>query len=292
MIAPGALDLLKQRLSMLEIHALVISAGHASVRIVRANVSSLFWIGLGAFCFACHGDTEFDAKQANDFSPAGRISVSVLGVFKDGYMSPETWETLGPRLSPVMREAKCETGYDAAFVAKNKEAASAIDDYTRANGVTEPLLAELSQSAEGDVLMIVTVSGHALQDKSYRHDPGPPMPGLASAPGRQGGGTGNGFSGGTGNSAAQSPWFGKTSPANAANDGSGSMYEISATFYSVSLKRPVAALSMKYTGPREDDAVTRFVDKLRGFAPNATCVGFRRDVKIEEDRVRALPTGE
>lgn len=240
----------------------------------------------------CHGDTDFDVKQANDFAPSGRLSVSVLGVMKDGLMSQETWESLGPKLSPALRSQKCDTRYDAAFVAENKGVAAAVEDYTRANGVTEPLMTAFSASAEGDVMMVLSVSGRASTDSTPYRPEGAQMPGLAPASGRQGGGTGNGYGGGFGNSASPaSPGFGRSNPSGPST-GPASVYEIAATFYSVREKKPVAQLAMKYTGPREEDAIQRFAAKLHDYLPNATCVGFKKDSELTEEKVRQLPLAE
>jgi hypothetical protein len=247
---------------------------------------------LGMALVACHGDTDFNVKQANDFAPQGRVTVSVLGVFKDGLMSQETWESLGPKLSPALSSQKCDTRYNSAFVAANKGVASAVEDYTRANGVTEPLLTAFSSGAEGDVMMLITVSGRASADSTYRPEQGAQMPGLAPASGRQGGGTGNGYGGGFGNSSSPaSPGFGRSSP-NSPSQSNASVFEIAATFYSVKDKKPVAQLSMKYTGPREEDAISRFATKLHDYLPNATCNGWKPDADLTEERVRQLPLAE
>jgi hypothetical protein len=261
------------------------------VRAFEKTLLAFVTISLGAVASGCHGDTDFDVKTANDFAPSGPVSVSVLGVFKDGFMSPETWDVLGPKISPSLHKQQCESGYDNAFVEHNKGAASAVDEYTRANGVTEPLLTELAPAAQGDLMMLVTVSGHAQKDNSYRPDPG--SPGIAPAAGRQGGGTGNGYGGGFGNNTSpSSPAFnGRTMPA-ASQRSNIAVFEMTASFYSVSQKRSVAAVSMKYTGPREEDAIQLFAEKLHSVIPNATCVGFRKDLPLEEDRVRALPASE
>jgi len=253
---------------------------------------SLLALPLLGLTSACHGDTDFDVKQANDFAPSGRMSVSVLGVMKDGLMSQETWESLGPKLSPALRSQKCDTRYDAAFVSENKGVASAVEDYTRANGVTEPLLTAFSTSAEGDLMMVLSVSGRASSDSTPYRPEGAQMPGLAPASGRQGGGTGNGYGGGFGNSASPaSPGFGRASPSTP-NGAAASVFEIAATFYSVREKKPVAQLAMKYTGPREEDAIARFATKLHDYLPNATCVGFKKDTDLTEDKVRQLPQAE
>ena len=53
-------------------------------------------------------DARVGTKFASDFVPA-RHAVSVLGVFKDGQMSADAWETMGPKLSPSLGASECDT---------------------------------------------------------------------------------------------------------------------------------------------------------------------------------------
>jgi hypothetical protein len=64
--------------------------------------------------------------------------------------------------------------------------------------------------------------------------------------------------------------------------------EVSAQFYSVHEHRTVGIVSMAYTGPSTDVAMAAFADKLRVELPAAQCQGWKPDVKVDVDRVRAV----
>lgn len=101
---------------------------------------ALFLIASGLLaalaCTSC-GDDAFTVRFAPEY-PRGQASVSVLGVFKDGRMSAEAWEQLGPTLAASF--GSCTPLYGTQFLANDGEIASGIDDYVRANGVTDELL--------------------------------------------------------------------------------------------------------------------------------------------------------
>jgi hypothetical protein len=103
---------------------------------------------LVAIVVACdEGDVHFTTNFASDFTPA-RHTVSVLGVYKDGRMSTSGWETLGPHVMPALGTAHCDVGYNA-LVSSNGALADAIDEYARADGPTDDLLAQISPRGEG-----------------------------------------------------------------------------------------------------------------------------------------------
>ena len=109
-----------------------------------------------ALC-ACSGDAQLSSRFASDFAHAPH-TLAVLGVYKDGRMSSEAWEAVGPGLSRPFG-ATCDTGF-AQLEAKNQPLSGAIDDYTRANGVGDDLLEQLAPAAQGDLILVVTVAGH------------------------------------------------------------------------------------------------------------------------------------
>ena len=102
------------------------------------------------------GDVHLSATVAPDFSPAAH-SVSVLGVYKDGQMSADGWESLAPRLAATLGSGPCEPGYNA-LTSSNQPLADAIDDYTRDNGPTDDLLAFIAPAATGDLIPVLTFS--------------------------------------------------------------------------------------------------------------------------------------
>src|SRR5580698_8128873 len=90
---------------------------------------------------ACDEGAIFTAKVASDLAST-KHAASVLGVFRDGRMSINGWEVLAPYVEPVLGAGRCDVGYDA-LVSSNAALASAIDEYARANGPTDELLAQI-----------------------------------------------------------------------------------------------------------------------------------------------------
>src|SRR5580704_1916174 len=88
-------------------------------------------LALATATVGCSDYAQINARFAPDFVQ-GRHTVSVLGVFKDGQMSADAWESIGARLSAPFG-GTCETGY-GQLVTSNQAASAAIDDYVRANG--------------------------------------------------------------------------------------------------------------------------------------------------------------
>jgi len=61
---------------------------------------------------------------------------------------------------------------------------------------------------------------------------------------------------------------------------------MSAAFYSVGQRRPVALVAMQYDGASYDDAVAKFAQKLAVAMPGMTCVGWNWDVPIDPQHLR------
>src|SRR5262249_50218476 len=110
---------------------------------------------LMALACGCGGGVQVEAKHAADFRPSG--TMSVLGIFRDGRMSADSWNELGDAILP---RSGCEPGYNDEFVRANSSLAGAIDDYVRANGVTDGLLDQLAPLAEADAILVLSVAGH------------------------------------------------------------------------------------------------------------------------------------
>ena len=103
------------------------------------------------------GDVRLSATVAPGFAPAAH-SVSVLGVYKDGQMSPDGWESLAPHLAATLGSGPCEPGYNS-LTSTNAPLADAVDEYTRDNGPTDDLLAYIAPAATGDLILVLTFAG-------------------------------------------------------------------------------------------------------------------------------------
>ena len=229
---------------------------------------------------ACSDDAQFTTRFASDFAPA-QHTVSVLGVFKDGQMSAEAWESVGPKLSAPFG-ATCDTAY-TSLAASNPALSSAIDEYVRANGPGDELLEQLAPAATGDVILVFTIAGHVTGKPSSTPDTSTVSGSGASGGQMMGGGASGKYRGA------------QPGGAGGANGGRGmarpnavAAFEVSASLYSVSQKRAVGFVTMQYDGPTQDDALQRMARKLGVSLPSARCAGWDWKTKVDDNRIRTL----
>ncbi len=225
---------------------------------------------------ACVKDPmQFSAQYASGFTRDG-LAVSVFGVFKDGRMSADSWDHLGPALSMPHGPSTCKTGYGKDLASANPALSSALDDYSRANGITEELLDRIGPLAQGDVILVITMAGH------------PPRPmagadaGASKGVGAQSSGQG-GQGGGSGRHRRQ-----QGSSTHRANDAVADVFQMSASFFSVRLHQSVAVVNMTYSGPSLDEAVKAFADRLQDAVPHSRCGGWNWEAQGVGDQIRQL----
>jgi hypothetical protein len=216
-------------------------------------------------------DAHFSVKFASDFSPA-RHTISVLGVYKDGQMSPDGWAAIAPRVGPAICAGDCEVGYNT-LASTNGALADAIDAYAEADGPTDDLLAKLAPAAKGDLVLVITFAGklpiRGTDGGAARSQQTPAATGGRSG-GRRGGMGGGRSRGQSGPESSQDP----------------NLLDISASLFSVSQAQSVAQVAMQYTGSSIDDAITRFAAKLHESLPNTVCAGWNWGTTIDPDAIR------
>jgi hypothetical protein len=227
---------------------------------------------------ACAEET-FTVRYAPGFSSASK-HVSVFGIKRNGLMSRDGWGALGPNVPAPFSAQPCDVAYGESIFTTAPALASAVEDYVRANGVTDELLDQLAPNAQGDTIMLLTIAGHA---RVASEPAGGSPTSRASAPGSMGrggrGGRGGGGRGSRGGSAATD------TQANATAD---DPFAISASFFSVHEHRSVALVQMSYSGTRIDQALGHFKERLEAEFPRATCSGWNWSVQPDEGRIRAL----
>src|SRR5207244_3335524 len=85
----------------------------------------------------------------------------------------------------------CEVAYGDKLLTTAPGLSSAVDDYARANGVTDDLLDRLAPMAKGDTIMILTIAGRPPQpigDKGAQvSSPAPSQPMMRGRRGLAGG---------------------------------------------------------------------------------------------------------
>jgi hypothetical protein len=229
---------------------------------------------------SCAGDAEFSTRYAPNF-PHARHTISVLGVFKDGSMSSDAWDQIGPRLSTPFG-ATCTTAY-GALVGSNQGLSSAIDDYVRANGIGDDLLEQLAPAATGDLILVVMLAGRPGSKPAGTTDTSGVSGGVPSTAGGRSRGGMMGGAGGTGGGGAT---MGNRARQRVIIDGAA--FEMSASLYSVSMHQSVGIVSLQYSGPTVDDAVARMAARLGIEIPASTCGGWNLSVPIDEHRIRGM----
>jgi hypothetical protein len=238
-----------------------------------ASLAALASLAVVAPTAGCSDYAQVSTRFAPDFVQ-GRHSVSVLGIFKDGQMSSDAWESIGARLSAPFG-ATCETGY-GQLVTSNQGLSAAVDDYVRANGPGDEMLEQLAPAATGDLVVVFTVAGHVSTKPGNTADTSsmsstPPGGSMGSGGGkyrgmRPGGATGRGMARPTAIAALQ----------------------ISASFYSVSQKKAVGLVAMDYDGTSLDEAFQKMAAKVSASLPGSTCGGWDWKAPVDEGRLRGL----
>lgn len=237
---------------------------------ITPRIALIAIIAAGSSLFGCTEGAQFDTKLAPGFS-AAHHTLSVFGVYKDGQMSSEAWATIGARLAVWLGQAQCPVGYASAATAHDGALVAAIDDYARAAGPTDELLAQLAPAAKGDLILTITLAGR------------PPTP--EKAPSLSGDANSSGGPGAMGGSRGRTSQPGGAERRSQPIDTN--VLDIGASLFSVSERRSVAEVTMRYSGETVDDALTKFAQKLSATLPGTTCSDWDWSVPIDPDRIRA-----
>jgi hypothetical protein len=219
-----------------------------SLRLWPALVLSL------ATASCAEGSANFHAKYEPDFAPAA-TTVSLFGAFHEGRMSREAWDKVGPSLSAMFAQQACEVGYGDRLSTEKPDLLAAVDESVRDEGITEALLGRLAASAEGDTILIVSLSGQTFRTRDI--DERALRNGSIGAAAR-------------GNQMRNQP------PRSGTGSGA-EMHEIgiSGTLFSTRRHRSIARLNMTYTGTNLDDAIGKFAARMATLVPGSSCKGWR-----------------
>jgi hypothetical protein len=220
-------------------------------------------IAVAAATACAEDETQWNVRYAPEF-PKTPAKVSILGVFRDGRMNAEAWDELGAKLSSSFGPGTCPVAYDKDLVSKNEDLANAIDDYARANGVTDGLLDKIAPAASGDEVLVFTVAG---RPHTGGVDGGAAAQQAPMAP--PSGGAGGGMRGGRSRGMGMSPM--RMPERNA--------FEVSASLFSPRDHHSVALVAMDYSGTSAVEALNKFVEKMRVSLPGASCAGWHWDGK-------------
>lgn len=241
------------------------------------------WVGLTCAATALAGCTtteHWESKVASGFRTAGH-TVSVLGVYRDGEMSGQAWESMRPRLEPRLGGARCPIVRNDPLAGVGGPVAAAVEEYTRANGPTDDLLAQLGPAAEGDLILVLVQAGNLpVLEKA------PSVAAAANAPAQPQGGGGAG-GGGPGGMGGQARAF-SALPALRRGDRPRDVLQFSAYVFSVAEARSVALVNLQYTGEDEEEAARDFAARVGDLLPAATCKGWNWQADVDPEKIRKL----
>jgi hypothetical protein len=234
------------------------------------------WCTALLFLSGCAG-TNFDVRSEPGWART-QHRFSTFAVQRDGLMSRDGWQVLGPNMPAPFGAQHCDVAFGQNLFANAPELAEAIGTYVRSNGVTDALLERLAPAAEGDAIVFVTLSGAP----RVASDGGPNTTGMASGRGGMGGGRG-GQRGGMGGGR------GGAKPSSDESREGGDGFQIDASFYSVRERRSLAEIRMNYRGTRIDEAVRQFNDRVDVEFPGASCGGWKWSAQLDPAAIRELP---
>jgi hypothetical protein len=216
---------------------------------------------------ACTKDAQFtiDAPAAG---LQAESAVALFGVYRDGRLDADYWETLSPRVSPALGGPACAIAFDPALAEHDPKLYSEIDRETKENGVTKEVLARFASRAPTPMIAVLQVTGHppVPKPRPKEDDSGSAaMGGGGPAGGGRGGMGGGGRHGGGQHGAAQS---------DALNE-EVQRFELVFSLFDASKKDFVSRIAMHYSGTSADDALTQFTAKVKETLPGMKCVSWQ-----------------
>ncbi len=209
----------------------------------------LLSLSLSLSCVAC-GGTRFSVEYTAEFS-SGKMSTSVLGVFRDGQLAEEAWGVFASEMPAALHREHCDVGFGETLRTSRADMFAAIELEARSSGVNAALLSQIAPAAQGDAILTLRMYGRPALEESR-----------AAGPRRVAHGGGSGAP--TPKSDASPSYAGP----------SDRPLEISASLFSLTHRRTVFVMSMAYKGSSMAEAVTQFSQKLGAAIPGAFCTGW------------------
>jgi hypothetical protein len=240
-----------------------------------AALASLGALALGTT--GCASEAEFTVLYGTDFPKTPHATASVLGVYKSGRLTADTWDELLPRLraaGALGRAGACPAGFGDVRISPTFAASGPIDDFARANGPTDDLMDVLGPAAQGDTILLLTIAGPP-PHTSRTADMAPTSPTPTQAPI-------SGYGQRRGRGALPS------GPVERGGSRDRSVFEMSATLFSVAEHRGVAVIAMGYSGGSLEEAYRKFGERLAAELPGLSCAGWKNDAPIDAARLASL----
>lgn len=206
---------------------------------------------------AC-GGVDVTAQRAPNYVPR-EVTVSVLGVFKNGRMDAAAWNDWAATIDAAVGDRACAPAFDEGMEKAAPTLFSDIDETTRQDGITDEMLDRVAPSALGDAILVMEVFGTPPQMKKSESAEPPPQP--APPPQSLGRRKGRGMRGGA---PASAP------PREPKRD----EFDVSIGVYSIRERQVLASVQMHTDAGASADALRKLSEKLRETLHGARCAGW------------------
>lgn len=197
-------------------------------------------------------DADYRVQYAPGFAPE-RASVSVLGVYKDGRMSTSYWEKLGPKLSTVLGGKTCDPFFSERLSTEDPKLFAKIEKDAKEEGITQDLVSLVAPHARGELIMVVNVYGR-LPTQSKTDTSAGPQPSY-----------GGGMQGRNAMGRSAAPRTPKDDNA----------LVMQADLMSTETREVMGRIALRYTGTSVDDALAKFIEKIKLELPTTACTGWK-----------------
>ena len=216
-------------------------------------------LAFGVIFCACGSDVT--AQRTANYAPRG-VTLSVLGVFKNGRMDAAAWNEWAPTIAAATGDPTCAAAFDDRMEKAAPALFSELDEGTRQDGITDEILDRAAPSALGDAILVMEVFGKAPQVKKREEPEVTPQPAPAPAPQSMGRRAGRGGRG-------------SANPGPAPRQPPRDELDVSIGVYSIRDRQVMASVQMHTDSGASSDALHELSEKLRETLHGAKCAGWK-----------------
>jgi len=222
-------------------------------------LSGIRWVVpvfIGLAVVAC--GTDVTMYRAASYTPRD-ITLSVLGVFRNGRMDPGAWAEWAPTIAAAVGDGTCSAAFDDRMEKGAPALFSELDESTRQDGITDEILDRAAPSALGGAILVIEVFGRASSPKKPANGEASSGPAPASSQPSVGRRQGRGRMRGASAAPPQPPR---------------DLLEVSIGVYSIRDRQVTASVQMHADAGASSDALHELSGKLRDTLHGARCAGW------------------
>jgi hypothetical protein len=219
-------------------------------------LSRAVWLVLAAALSVCACGTDVTVQRTPNYAPRD-VTLSVLGVFKNGAMDAGAWNDWAPTVARATGNGACSAAFDDRMATAVPTLFSDLDESTRQDGITDEVLDRVATDALGNAILVLEVYGGVAKVKKPGEAEATPQQPPASPPQAMGRGRRRG-----------------ATPSAAPREPPPEKLEVSIGVYSIRDRQVVASVQMRADADASADATQELSGKLRETLHGAKCAGW------------------